>query len=142
MPFNGPLEDRIAIRELYDTYAHGANCMSREIWLSTWADDASWKTHYFEVAGKAAIGAQYDALMAPVSATTFISQLGSVEIAGDTARASSVGQERLMMPGGSFRLTGRNEDELVKREGRWLIHRRVYHVMIEEAPGVGEVVPA
>ena len=45
-----------------------------------------------------------------------------------------------MMPGGSFRLTGRNDDDLVKRGGRWLILRRTYHVMIEEAPGVGEVV--
>ena len=43
-----------------------------------------------------------------------------------------------MMPGGSYRLTGRNDDALVLRDGQWFIHRRSYHVMTEELPGVGE----
>jgi uncharacterized protein (TIGR02246 family) len=139
MPFTGPLEDRIAIREMYDTYADGANRMDRETWLSAWADDAVWKTHYFEVTGRAAIADQYDALMAPVTATTFLTQVCSIEVDGDSARASAIGQERLMMPGGSFRLTGLNQDQLVRREGRWQILRRNYLVQVEEAPGVGEV---
>ena len=62
--------------------------------------------------------------MAPVSATTFFTQLGSIEVDGDTARASAVCQERLIMPGGSFRLTGRNDDQLVRCSGQWLILRR------------------
>ena len=140
MPFTGPLEDRIAIREMYDTYADGANRMDRATWLSVWADDGVWHTHYFEQHGLAAIGENYDELMAPVSATTFLTQICSIEIEGDTARASSIGQERLMMPGGSFRLTGLNQDRLVRRGGSWQILRRDYHVSIEEAPGVGEVV--
>ena len=140
MPFTGPLEDRIAIREMYDTYADGANRMDRETWLSAWADDGVWKTHYFEVSGHAGIGAKYDELMAAVTATTFLSQLCSIEVDGDSAKASAIGQERLIMPGGSFRLTGLNQDRLVRRAGRWQILRRDYHVSIEEAPGVGEVV--
>ena len=140
MPFTGPLEDRIAIREMYDTYADGANRMDRDTWLSVWAEDGVWKTHYFEVAGRAAIAGQYDALMAPVTATTFLSQICSIEIDGDIAKASVIGQERLMMPGGSFRLTGLNQDRLVRRGRRWQILRRDYHVSIEEAPGVDEVV--
>ncbi len=139
MPFTGPVEDRLAIRELYDEYADGANRMDRAAWLSVWADDAEWKTHYFEVTGKAEIGAKYDELMAAVTATTFLTQICSIEVDGEHARASAIGQERLMMPGGSFRLTGLNEDQLVRREGRWLILRRDYHVSVEEAPGVGEV---
>ena len=42
MPFTGPLEDRIAIREMYDSYADGANRMDRAMWLSVWANDAVW----------------------------------------------------------------------------------------------------
>ena len=139
MPFTGPIEDRLAIREMYDSYADGANRMDREAWLSAWAEDAVWKTHYFEVSGIAAIGAKYDELMAPVTATTFLTQICSIEVEGDTARARAIGQERLMMPGGSFRLTGLNEDQLIRRKGRWQILRRDYHVSVEEAPGVGEV---
>jgi ketosteroid isomerase-like protein len=140
MPFTGPLEDRIAIREMYDSYGDGANRMDRALWLSVWADDAVWKTHYFELEGIQAIGEKYDELMAPVSATTFFTQLGSIEVSGDTARASATCAERLIMPGGSFRLTGRNDDVLVRRGGHWLIQRREYFVLIEEAPGDGEVV--
>jgi SnoaL-like domain len=42
MPFTGPLEDRVAIRELMDTHAHGVMTKDAEIWGSIWADDASW----------------------------------------------------------------------------------------------------
>ncbi len=138
MPFTGPLEERIAIREMYDSYADGANRMDREAWLAPWAEDGVWKTHYFEQSGRAAIAAKYDELMARVTATTFFTQLCSVEIDGDTATARAVCQERLMMPGGSYRLTGRNEDQLVRRDGRWQITHRTYHVMTEELPGMGE----
>ena len=138
MGFTGPLEDRIAIREMYDGYADGANRMDRQAWLSAWAEDGVWKTHYFEMAGRSAIGEKYDELMAPVTATSFFCQIGSIVVTGDRAHASAVCQERLAMDGGSYRLTGRNDDELVRRDGRWQIHRREYHVMFEELPGVGE----
>ena len=138
MPFTGPLEERIAFREMYDSYADGANRMDRAAWLAPWADDGVWKTHYFEVAGHEGIGAKYDELMAPVTATTFFTQLCSVEIDGDTASARSVCQERQTMPGGSYRLTGSNDDQMVRRDGRWQIRHSNYHFMTEELPGVGE----
>lgn len=139
MSFTGPLEDRIAIRELFDSYADGANRMDRAAWLAPWADDAVWKTHYFEETGIAAIAARYDELNIAVTATSFITQVCSIEINGDTARATSVAMERLAMPGGSFHLTGRYEDQLVRRAGGWQFNHREYFVMFEEAPGVGEV---
>ena len=138
MPFTGPLEDRIAIRELYELYADGANRMDRAAWLEPWSDDAIWKTHYFEVAGIAAIGAQYDELMAAVTATSFFSQICAIEVTGDAARARAIAQEHLAMPGGSYRLTGRYEDTLVRTADGWRFARREYHVMFEEMPGVGE----
>lgn len=138
MAFTGAIDDRIAIRELYDAYADGANRMDRAAWLAVWSDDAVWKTHYFEQRGIAAIGAQYDELMAPVTATSFITQICAIEVDGDTATARAIAQERLAMPGGSFRLTGRYEDSLVRTGEGWRFARREYHVMFEEAPGVGE----
>ena len=138
MPFTGPIEDRLAIREMYDSYADGANRMERAIWLSVWADDAVWQTHYFAVQGIAAIGAKYDELMAPVTATSFFSQLCAIEVAGDKAHGRAIAQERLAMPGGSYRLTGRYEDSLVRTAAGWRFVRREYHVMFEEMPGAGE----
>ena len=43
MPFTGPLEDRIAIRELMNTHAHGVMTRDVEVWGSIWADDAYWE---------------------------------------------------------------------------------------------------
>ena len=138
MPFTGPIEDRIAIRELYDAYADGANRMDRAAWLAPWAEDAVWKTHYFEQNGIAAIGEKYDELMAPVSTTSFLTQICSIEVAGDTAAARAIAQERLKMEGGTYRLTGRYEDRLARENGQWRFKHREYHVMYEELPGVGE----
>ena len=39
MAFSGPLEDRIAIRELLETYANAACRVDAEAWGSTWAED-------------------------------------------------------------------------------------------------------
>lgn len=138
MAFTGPLEDRIAIRELYDAYADGANRMDKAAWLAAWSEDAVWKTHYFERHGIAAIADQYDELMAPVTAASFLTQICAIEVSGDTATARAVCQERLAMPGGSFRLTGRYEDRLERRNGAWLFVHRTYLVQFEEAPGQGE----
>ena len=90
MAFTGTIEHRTAIRELYDTYADGANRMDRAAWLAVWADDAEWQTHYFAVKGIAAIGEKYDELMAQVTATSFFSQLCAIEVSGNTASARAI----------------------------------------------------
>lgn len=134
MPFTGPIEDRIAIRELLDSYTDAACRMDRADWLACWHDDATWWTHYFDVSGKEAIAATYDGLMGNVETTSFIGQLGSCEIDGDRAVCRSYAQERLVFRDGAggHRLTGRYEDELRKEGGRWRFAARVYKVMIEE----------
>jgi uncharacterized protein (TIGR02246 family) len=135
MPFTGPQQDRHAIRDLYDSYADGANLGDIEAWLACWSEDASWWTHYFEVTGKAAIRAQYMALMGNVESTSFFTQIGSIEVDGSRAKARAFCLERLVMKtGGSHRLTGRYEDELVRVDGQWQFARRVFKVMIEEFP--------
>ena len=133
MAFTGPLEDRIAIRELYDAYADGANRGDKAAWLDPWTEDALWWSHLFEVRGKAAIADQYDQIMAPVASTTFLTQICAIEVDGDRARGRAVCQERLVLtPGGSMRLTGRYEDEIVREHGQWRFRSRHYHVMTEE----------
>lgn len=139
MPFTGPIQDRILIRELYDTFADGAYRMDRAAWLGCWTEDGHWISQYFDLQGKEAIAAMFDRIMAPISATIFFAQLGSVEVAGDTARCRALQREELLMStGGIWYLTGRYEDELVRRDGRWLFRRRHYHVMSEQQPVADE----
>lgn len=132
MAFTGPIEDRLAIRDLYDSYADGANRGDRAAWLACWSDDAVWWTHYFEMKGRDAIGGQYDQLMANVKQTIFTTQICAIEVSGNTATARAVCSERLLQTtGGEYQLTGRYEDELERRDGQWIFVRRTYHVMHE-----------
>lgn len=135
MNFTGPIEDRLAIRELYDTYADGGSRGDRDIWLSCFAEDARWKTHYFELTGLKAIAAKYDEIMGDVVDTKFFIQLGSIQIDGDSATARMQQDESLLFPDGStYDLLGAYEDTLVRRDGRWLFKDKVYLVKREKLP--------
>ena len=132
MAFIGPLEDRIAIRELYDSYADASSRGDRAAWLGCFASDASWWTHYFDIAGAEAIAAQYDQLMATVQQTIFMGQLCAVEVDGHRASARALCSERLQMgEHGEHRLTGMYHDELVRTAEGWRFAARVYKVMDE-----------
>lgn len=133
MPFTGPVEDRLAIRDLYDFYADASCRGDRADFLACWTDDAYWWTHYFELTGKEAIAAQYDSLMAAVKATIFSGQMCSIEVAGDKAQCRALCSERLLMGEiGQHVLTGMYHDELARVDGEWRFARRVYKVVTEE----------
>lgn len=40
--FTGPIEDRLAIRELMDGYASAVTQRDEEAWASLWAEDSRW----------------------------------------------------------------------------------------------------
>jgi ketosteroid isomerase-like protein len=133
MPFTGPPAERMAIRELYDTFADGASRRDRATWLGCWTADGYWWSHHFECVGREAIAKKYDEIMQNVVAVTFFTQIGSIEINGDEARARVYCTERLVLQeGGSYRVAGRYEDELRREQGTWLFARRRYNVATEE----------
>jgi uncharacterized protein (TIGR02246 family) len=135
MAFTGPIEERLAIRELYDSNADGGARGNRAAWLGCYADDARWKTPYFDVTGREAIGAKFDEIMADVTDTTFFVQIGSIEVDGDTAKVRMQQAESLLFANGStYDLTGSYDDVLVRREGRWLFKDRVYAIKREKLP--------
>ena len=52
MPFTGPLEDRLLIRELYDRHTDACWRCDRDDWLSCFAENVRWTTHLFDCSGK------------------------------------------------------------------------------------------
>lgn len=136
MPFTGPLEDRILIRELYGRYADASWRQAKQDWLDCWTEDARWNNPpAFECTGKAAIARQWDQIWADFSDLAFLGEIGSIEVTGDQARARSLAREIIRLKsGGLFKLAGAYEDWLVRVNGEWRFTRRDYRALIMELP--------
>jgi hypothetical protein len=144
MRFTGPVEDRIAIRELMDTHAHGVMTKDAELWGSIWADDASWSLlDYPDLGafeGKAAIVAAWTESMKSYGLDNctrpmvYFMQPGAIEVDGNRATAVAYTIEIYDQPGTNKRIhgTGRYDDELEKRDGKWLFTKRNYGIVFEE----------
>lgn len=135
MAFTGPLEDRIAIRELYGMYGDGSAWQATEEWLACWAEEAVWHTHVFTCSGKDEIRAQWNTLWVNFEKVAFLGEIGAIEIDGDRAIGRSVAREIVLLKGGGiYKLVGRYRDQFVRRNGKWLFLRREYEPIVEELP--------
>lgn len=135
MAFTGPMEDRLAIRDLYGRYSDASTRGDVEDWLSCFTPDGQWNSHLFQCAGAAELRAQWDALWANFEKLGFLSEVGSIEVAGDAATCRSVAREVVRLKGGGlFKLIGRYDDVVVRKGGEWLFARRDYQPLVEEPP--------
>jgi uncharacterized protein (TIGR02246 family) len=136
MAFSGPIEDRLAIRELYDTYADGSARGDADTFLSCWAEDGQWNTHVFTRTGKAELREQWDMLWANFEKVAFLGNVLSIEIDGDKASTRALAREIVALKGGGvYKLAGFYTDQLVRQGGQWLFQKRDYSVLVEELPG-------
>ena len=130
MAFTGPFEDRIAIRELFETYAAAVTALDAEAWGSTWAEDAEWALpDYPEIGttqGRAAIVAMWVEAMKGFPGIMFEAWPGAIAVTGDTATAICYTAEVYDRDGQTHRDRGRYEDTLVKQDGRWLFKTRSF----------------
>lgn len=135
MPFSGPMEGRLAIRELYDTYGDASTRGDIEQFLSCWTDDGVWNTQIFTRTGKAEMREQWGLLWQGFEKVAFLGNVFSIEVDGDTAKTRAIQREEILLKGGGiYRLAGLYSDRIVRRNGQWLFGRRDYSVLVEEAP--------
>ena len=130
MPFTGPAEDRLAIRELLEAYADAVTQRDSAAWGATWAEDAEWSLpDYPEIGttrGRAAIVAQWIEAMKVYPGIMFDAWPGSIEIDGDRAAMRSYTAEVYDQDGITMRDRGLYEDSCVKIGGRWLFASRSF----------------
>jgi uncharacterized protein (TIGR02246 family) len=135
MPFSGPMEDRLAIRELYDSYADGSCRGDAETFLSCWTEGGQWITHLFISTGKAELREQWAALWATFDKVAFFGNVLSIEVDGEAASARALAREVVLLKaGGIFKLAGIYEDQLARQDGQWLFVKRNYKMLVEELP--------
>lgn len=132
MVFRGPVEDRLAIRELIEDYADAVNRRNAPDWASTWSEDAQWFIRDRCPVGRDAIAALWHEKVAPIAAVRFTATPGAIEVVGDTATARVWVVEDLELGKGRRRLIhGRYDDELIRQDGGWRFRRRRYTFLRE-----------
>jgi uncharacterized protein (TIGR02246 family) len=136
--FTGPIEDRLAIRELNETYSDGVVRKDAGTWASVWIEEAHWNLMGTAVDGRDAIVALWTQAMSGLEAVSFHCVPTSIEIDGDRAKARCQTQEIMAFKAGNTRMVGgQYEDELIKREGHWLFASRIFKIVAEYKPQEG-----
>lgn len=136
--FTGPMEDRLAIRELNDTYGDGVVRIDADTWGTVWTDDAHWNLMGHTVDGKEAIVGFWKQAMQGFEAVSFSCVPASIEINGDTATSRVQTQEIMKMADGTTRVVGGlYDDKLAKVDGQWRFTSRVFKIVAEYNPQEG-----
>ena len=131
--FDGPVEDRLAIRERIEAYSDAVFRKDADAWIANWAEDGVWKLPGIDVTGKPQIKAAWVGAMSNFAVAGFFATPGSIEVRGDRASVRVYTQEVLIdHAGGVRRIIGAYADELVKTDGAWLFASRAYTVLHDQ----------
>lgn len=138
MSFSGPAEDRLAIRELIDSYADAVTRNDGAAWASTWAEDGEWSVpdgtgQTLTARGRDAILELWTQAMTQFSGVVFQAWPGAIVIDGARADVRSYTCETYVSEAGPTTLRGAYEDECVKQDGRWLFRRRAFALLLGNA---------
>jgi ketosteroid isomerase-like protein len=131
---SGPIEDRLAIRELVESYNDAVMRFDADAWAANWTDDACWDLPGFgEVNGRDNVLAAWKGAMSAFSFVGFFASAGPIVVDGDAARGTWYQQEFLHQKDGVKRaITGQYTDDYIRRDGRWLFRKRVYRILNAE----------
>lgn len=133
MPFTGPPEDRLAIRELIDAYADAVTRRDADAWGDTWAEDGRWEMpdypEFPPQEGRKNIVELWKGAMEQYPGIMFEAWPGSIEIDGDRATVRSYTAEVYDQDGDTVRDRGLYEDECVKIDGRWYFATRSFRTI-------------
>lgn len=137
MAFSGPIEDRLAIRELMDIYSDAVNQRDTALWASTWAEDSSWKLPVIpgmeNVVGKENIVNAWQAGMAMFPFIFMSISVGDIQVNGNTATVRAYTTEvGTTLDGTEISPRGQYDDQLVKIDGQWLFKERIFHSLYGE----------
>jgi ketosteroid isomerase-like protein len=129
--FTGPIEDRIAIRDLIDAYTDAVMQHDAVAWAETWAEGNSvWNLGEKDITGKANIVEAWKGAMARFSFVDFSARPGQINVHGATAEVRTYAHEFLVgTDGAEMRIVGQYHDHLIKESGRWFFRSRHYKIL-------------
>lgn len=139
--FSGPLEDRIAIRELLDSYADSITRRDGDLWGSCWASAGRWKPGADIFEGRERIVAQWTGMMKDghgmkgAYTRLFLNTPGSIVISGDEGEGWAYTNELIVdHKHMTYHLNGIYTDRYVREDGRWVFQERVFRKLHIDRP--------
>ena len=136
MPFTGPIEDRMLIRERMSAYAESMFSQDLEGWLSHFTEDVAWRFGANTMHGREELKASWPNLWNPLKAMGYFTEVASIEVEGDKARAKCYSRQIFFHKDGKVvKVVGLYRDELVKRGGEWLFSAREFTMIGQEPDG-------
>lgn len=127
MMFAGPVEDRLALRELIDSYSGAVMRRDAQAWAQTWHPQARWIFRGNTVAGKEAIVETWTRAMAGFASVMFVAFPSAITITDQTARMTTHTFEHLETLDGKVILqSGLYHDTAVQDEAGWRFTERAF----------------
>jgi hypothetical protein len=140
MSFKGPLEDRIAICELVDSYGDAVSRHCAEDWGANWAVDAVWNLNLPDlpkVEGRTAIVELWVRAMAAYEWVLMTAKPGEIIVDGNQGSGRFYTAELTRLKSGEEqRIAGRYEDVYIKSDGRWYFKTRTYKMLHIQSLGI------
>ncbi len=142
MPFAGPAEDRLALRDLLDAYADAVTRRDADAWAATWAEDGEWTLPDASgprtTRGREAIRAHWVEAMKAFPGILFEAWPGAIAVEGDRAEMRSYTRETFDQGGETLCYRGAYEDRCVRVEGAWRFQSRSFRILhIQRTPKAG-----
>ena len=131
--FRGPIEDRLAIRERFDSYGDAVTRQALDDYLDCWTDDGQRFGSGGECHGRDELRTHWHGIWKALAQMAFMTHIGAIEVAGTAATARSYCLETLRFHDGTTRqLVGTYDDELRRVDGVWRFSVRRYRVLIDD----------
>ena len=98
---SGPIEDRLALRELIEAYNDAVMRVDADAWAENWAEEGTWSLPGMgEVQGRDRIVKMWTAAMSQYDVQGFFASAGPLIVDGDTAHGRWYQQEFLVLGDG------------------------------------------
>jgi ketosteroid isomerase-like protein len=140
MSFVGPIEDRLAIRELVDSYGDAVCRHDAAAWGANWTEDAVWNLNLPDlpkVEGRKAIVDLWVRAMDMYEWVLMSSKPGEIIVSNDRATGRFFTWEvTRLKTREEQRINGRYEDTYVKISGRWFFKTRTYKMLHLQSLGI------
>ncbi|MEH6637182.1 MAG: nuclear transport factor 2 family protein [Halioglobus sp.] len=131
---HGSVADRLAIRELVESYNAAVIEKDPQKWIANWAQDGVWNLGGGDVQGKDEILKHWLSVMTPYEHAAMFTQPVFIHVDGDEATAQLHTNERLKLYSGAEMLViGRYDDRYTRIKGVWKISNRQYSIVFTTA---------